>query len=258
LRGRVGRNNKHAFCYLLSPPINLLTDDARKRLTAIEQFSDLGSGLHIAMRDLDIRGAGNLLGGEQSGFINDIGFETYQKILNEAIDELKQEHFKDLYEEEIRRTKDYVKETTLETDFELLIPDDYVSSISERLALYKELDDISDEKALDAFAEQLNDRFGPIPPVVQQLMDTMHLRWLAREIGFEKLVLKSGKMIGYFITKQDSPYYQSDKFSRVLDFIKSHPKAAKMYEKDGSLRLSFNEVTSLRTALNALQTMVDA
>jgi transcription-repair coupling factor (superfamily II helicase) len=258
LRGRVGRNNKHAFCYLLCPPVNLLTDDARKRLTAIEQFSDLGSGLHIAMRDLDIRGAGNLLGGEQSGFINDIGFETYQKILNEAIDELKQEHFKDLYEEEIRRTKDYVKETTLETDFELLIPDDYVSSISERLALYKELDDISDEKALDAFAGQLNDRFGPIPPVVQQLMDTMHLRWLAREIGFEKLVLKSGKMIGYFITKQDSPYYQSDKFSRVLDFIKANPKAAKMYEKDGSLRLSFNEVTSLRTALNALQTMVDS
>ncbi|MFN8777447.1 MAG: transcription-repair coupling factor [Flavobacteriales bacterium] len=257
LRGRVGRNNKHAFCYLLSPPVNLLTDEARKRLTAIEQFSDLGSGLHIAMRDLDIRGAGNLLGGEQSGFINDIGFETYQKILNEAIDELKQEHFKDLYEEEIRKSKDFVKETTLETDFELLIPDDYVSSITERIALYKELDDISDEHTLDAFAEMLNDRFGPIPPVVQQLMDTMHLRWLARETGFEKLVLKSGKMIGYFITKQDSPFYQSEKFTRVLEFIKANPKAAKMYEKEGSLRLSFNEVNSLRTALAALQLMVD-
>jgi len=256
LRGRVGRNNKYAFCYLLCPPMNLLTDDARKRLTAIEQFSDLGSGLHIAMRDLDIRGAGNLLGGEQSGFISDIGFETYQKILNEAIDELKQEHFKDLYEEEIKRTKDYVRETTLETDFELLIPDQYVSSISERIALYKELDDISDEERLDAFAEQLNDRFGPIPPVVQQLMDTMHLRWLAREIGFEKLVLKSGKMIGFFITKQDSPYYQSDKFTRVLEFIKNNPKAGKMYEKDGSLRLSFSEVNSLRTALQTLNGML--
>jgi len=255
LRGRVGRNNKHAFCYLLCPPMNLLTDDARKRLTAIEQFSDLGSGLHIAMRDLDIRGAGNLLGGEQSGFINDIGFETYQKILNEAIDELKQEHFKDLYEEEIRRTKEYVKETALETDFELLIPDEYVSSISERIALYKELDELNDEKALDAFAEKLNDRFGPIPPVVQQLMDTMHLRWLAREIGFEKLVLKSGKMIGYFITKQDSPYYQSEKFTRVLEFIKHNPKAGKMYEKEGSLRISFTEVTSLKTGLKFLQAM---
>ncbi|MFN9800987.1 MAG: TRCF domain-containing protein, partial [Bacteroidota bacterium] len=176
---------------------------------------------------------------------------------NEAIDELKQEHFKDLYEEEIRKSKDFVKETTLETDFELLIPDDYVSSITERIALYKELDDISDEHTLDAFAEMLNDRFGPIPPVVQQLMDTMHLRWLARETGFEKLVLKSGKMIGYFITKQDSPFYQSEKFTRVLEFIKANPKAAKMYEKEGSLRLSFNEVNSLRTALAALQLMVD-
>lgn len=255
LRGRVGRNNKYAFCYLLCPPMSVLTDDARKRLTAIEQFSDLGSGLHIAMRDLDIRGAGNLLGGEQSGFINDIGFETYQKILNEAIDELKQEHFRDLYDEEIRRTKDFVRETTLETDFELLIPDEYVSSISERIALYKELDDINDEKALDAFSEQLTDRFGPIPPVVQQLMDTMHLRWLAREIGFEKLVLKSGKMIGYFITKQDSPYYQSDKFTRVLEFVKNNPKAGKMYQKEGSLRISFTEVKALRQALETLQMM---
>ena len=255
LRGRVGRNNKHAFCYLLSPPLHLLTDDARKRLQAIEQFSDLGSGLHIAMRDLDIRGAGNLLGGEQSGFINDIGFETYQKILNEAIDELKQEHFRDLYDEEIKRTESYVKETTLETDFEILIPDEYVSSITERIALYKELDDINSEEGIATFSGNLIDRFGEIPPPTLALIETMRLRWMAREIGFEKLVLKSGKMIGYFITKEDSPFFQSDKFSHVLEFIKENPSAGKMYEKEKSLRISFDQVTKMEKAVGILSAM---
>jgi transcription-repair coupling factor (superfamily II helicase) len=252
LRGRVGRNNKHAFCYLLSPPLHLLTEDARKRLTAIEQFSDLGSGLHIAMRDLDIRGAGNLLGGEQSGFINDIGFETYQKILNEAIDELKQEHFKELYEEEIQRSQNYVRETILETDFEILIPDEYVSSISERIALYKELDDINSEEGMEIFTEQLIDRFGEIPKPTISLIETMRLRWLAREIGFEKLVLKSGKMIGYFISQENSPFYQSEKFSFVLEFIKHNPHTGKMYEKEKSLRMSFDHVTELKRAIHLL------
>jgi transcription-repair coupling factor (superfamily II helicase) len=252
LRGRVGRNNKHAFCYLLSPPLHLLTEDARKRLTAIEQFSDLGSGLHIAMRDLDIRGAGNLLGGEQSGFINDIGFETYQKILNEAIDELKQEHFKELYEEEIQRSQSYVRETTLETDFEILIPDEYVSSISERIALYKELDDINTEEGMETFTQHLIDRFGEIPKPTISLIETMRLRWLAREIGFEKLVLKSGKMIGYFISKENSPFYQSEKFSIVLEFIKNNPSTGKMYEKESSLRMSFDHVTELKRAIHLL------
>ncbi len=256
LRGRVGRNNKHAFCYLLCPSMHLLTDDARKRLQAIEQFSDLGSGLHIAMRDLDIRGAGNLLGGEQSGFINDIGFETYQKILNEAIEELKQEHFKDLYEEEIRKTENYVKETTLETDFEILIPDDYVSSITERISLYKELDDINSNEGLETFSKNLHDRFGEIPKSTLALIDTMKLRWLAREIGFEKLILKSGKMIGYFINKEDSPFYQSEKFSHVLEYIKLNPKEGKMYEKDKSLRMSFDNVTQLKHAVNILTAMM--
>lgn len=256
LRGRVGRNNKHAFCYLLCPPLHLLTEDARKRLQAIEQFSDLGSGLHIAMRDLDIRGAGNLLGGEQSGFINDIGFETYQKILNEAIDELKQEHFKDLYEEEIRRTENWVKETTLETDFEILIPDEYVSSITERIALYKELDEINSEKGMEDFSKNLVDRFGEIPAPTLALIDTMRLRWMAREIGFEKLVLKSGKMIGYFINKEDSPFFQSEKFSHVLEFIKQNPTAGKMYEKDNSLRMSFDHVTELKKAVRILNSML--
>ncbi|HEY8403476.1 MAG TPA: transcription-repair coupling factor, partial [Flavobacteriales bacterium] len=257
LRGRVGRNNKQAFCYLLAPPLHSLTDEARKRLQAIEQFSDLGSGLHIAMRDLDIRGAGNLLGGEQSGFINDIGFETYQKILNEAIDELKQEHFKDLYEEEIKKTENYVKETVLETDFEILIPDDYVSSITERIALYKELDDITTEEGMATFTNNLIDRFGEIPKPTQSLIETMRLRWLAREIGFEKLVLKSGKMIGYFISKEDSPFYQSDKFTNVLEFIKRNPTAGRMYEKDGSLRFSFDNVTELPKAISILKALLE-
>jgi transcription-repair coupling factor (superfamily II helicase) len=256
LRGRVGRNNKHAFCYLLAPPIHLLTDDAKKRLQAIEQFSDLGSGLHIAMRDLDIRGAGNLLGGEQSGFINDIGFETYQKILNEAIDELKQEHFKDLYEEEIRKTENFVKETTLETDFEILIPDEYVGSITERIALYKELDDIATEEGMEQFSKNLVDRFGEIPSPTIALIQTMRLRWLAKEIGFEKLVLKSGKMIGYFISKEDSPFYQSEKFSHVLEFIKQNPTQGKMYEKDKSLRMSFDNVIELKKAVVILNAML--
>lgn len=255
LRGRVGRNNKQAFCYLLSPPTHMLTDDAKKRLTAIEQFSDLGSGMHIAMRDLDIRGAGNLLGGEQSGFINELGFETYQKILDEALQELKQEHFQELYEEEMKKTASFVKDTVLETDFELLIPDEYVGNISERIALYKALDDMEKEEEIQKFAKDLEDRFGPIPKPVIQLIDTMRLRWKAREIGFEKLVLKSGKMIGYFISKQDSPFYQSEAFTRILNFIKLNPVAGKMYEKDDTLRIAFPEVQNMDKAnrlLNAL------
>jgi len=235
--------------------MHLLPEDSRKRLTAIEQFSDLGSGLHIAMRDLDIRGAGNLLGGEQSGFINDIGFETYQKILNEAIDELKQEHFKDLYEDEMKKSQNYVRETALETDFEILFPDEYISSITERIALYKELDDIRTEEELNAYKQRLIDRFGELPPPAVALVDTMRLRWLANEIGFEKLVLKSGKMIGYFISKQDSPYYQSDKFSHVLEFIKKYPTAGKMYEKDDTLRMSFNNIITMNDALRQLKKM---
>jgi transcription-repair coupling factor (superfamily II helicase) len=257
LRGRVGRSNKKAFCYLFAPSLHILTDDARKRLQTLEQFSDLGSGLHIAMRDLDIRGAGDLLGAEQSGFINDLGMETYQKILNEAVDELKQEHFADMYADEIARNNKYVRETALETDFELLIPDEYVGSITERIALYKEMDDLDQDESLEVFKLNLIDRFGPIPHQVGALLETMRLRWIAREIGMEKLVLKSGKMIGYFVTKQDSPYYQSDKFSKVLEFIKHNPVAGKMYEKDESLRISFNDIKALPQAVSILKAMSD-
>jgi len=257
LRGRVGRNNKHAFCYLLAPPFHLLPSDSKKRLMAIEQFSDLGSGLHIAMRDLDIRGAGNLLGGEQSGFINDIGFETYQKILNEALEELKQEHFQDLYEAELKKSNHFVKDTLLETDFEILIPDEYVGSITERISLYKELDDLEKEEQMQDFIKNMVDRFGPIPEPAMRLIETMRLRWVAAQIGIEKLVLKSEKMIGYFITKKDSPYYQSDSFTRVLDFIKTNPTAGKMYEKDDTLRMSFNDVKTMKRAVEILTAMAE-
>lgn len=257
LRGRVGRGNKKAFCYLLSPPISLLSADSRKRLQAIEQFSDLGSGINIAMRDLDIRGAGDLLGADQSGFISDIGFDMYHKILNEAIQELKENEFKDVFAEENKNREHYVDDTVVETDFEILIPDEYVGSITERLNLYKTLDDTANESELQAFREELVDRFGPVPPETEALLDTIRLRWLARDIGFEKIILKSSKMIGYFVTKQDSPYYQSPKFTRVLQFIKNNPRAAKMYEKNDSLRLSFQNIQSVEEAIAALESIVE-
>jgi transcription-repair coupling factor (superfamily II helicase) len=253
LRGRVGRNNKRAFCYLISPPIHLMPDDTRKRLTAIEQFSDLGSGLHIAMRDLDIRGAGDLLGGDQSGFINEMGLETYQKILSEALEEIKQEHFQDLYQEELKRESKFVKETNLETDMELFIPDDYVGDIRERISLYKALDDLENEVQMEKFIKDLVDRFGPIPEPTLALIDTMRIRWTANALGMEKLVMKSGKMIAYFISKQDSPFYQSDVFTRILDFLKKYSHEVKMYEKDNTLRMSFQNINNVHIALQWLK-----
>jgi len=253
LRGRVGRSNKKAFCYLLSPPLHALPDESRKRLQAIEQFSDLGSGMSIAMRDLDIRGAGNMLGGEQSGFITDIGFDMYQKILNEAIHELKQSEFKDLLDEEQERTQQFVADTTLETDLEMLIPDEYVSSISERIQLYRSLDDTPNDAELDKFKKELEDRFGPLPEETEHLLTSIRLRRMANTIGFAKLILKSGKMIGYFVPNQDSPYYQSSKFTAVLEFIKNNPNRGKMYEKNGSLRMSFARVDNVEEAMEILK-----
>ncbi|MGB0423301.1 MAG: TRCF domain-containing protein, partial [Flavobacteriales bacterium] len=255
LRGRVGRSNKKAFCYLLAPPLQLISSESRKRLQALEQFSELGSGLNIAMRDLDIRGAGNMLGGEQSGFISDIGFDMYQKILNEAMQELREDEFKDLLDEEQNKTQEFVTETVLETDFEILIPDDYVSSISERIQLYRELDEIQSDNALEVFRVQMEDRFGPIPEECLALLQTIQLRWMAKDIGFEKVILKSSKMICYFVSRQDSPYYQSPKFSRVLDFIKHNPRLGKMYEKNGGLRISFADITDIKKAIHICETM---
>jgi transcription-repair coupling factor (superfamily II helicase) len=260
MRGRVGRSNKKAFCHLLCPPLHLLTADARKRLSAIEQFSDLGSGIHIAMRDLDIRGAGNLLGGEQSGFISDIGFDMYKKILDEAIQELKEEEFKELFEEtrsdsflqhgsKIRYTND----CQIETDFEIHIPDEYVSNISERLNLYKELDNLEKEEELQHFASMLEDRFGPIPPPTVELIDVVRLRRLAMDLGFEKLLLKFGKFTGYFIAKPDSPFYQSEIFGKVLQFVQENSKSCKMKQTSDRLMLIFENVKSIREGIEVLQ-----
>lgn len=254
MRGRVGRSNKKAFCYLIAPPMASLPSDSRKRLEALVHFTDLGSGFNISMRDLDIRGAGNLLGGEQSGFISDIGFEMYQKILNEAVQELRENEFKELYEEDdsIEGT-DFVKDCILETDLELLIPDTYVNNVSERLSLYQNLDNCKDKEALDNYVLHLTDRFGPIPEVVQELCLSIEMRWLAKSIGFEKLVIKSKKMIGYFISKQDSPFYQSKQFTKVLNFIQTRPKNCQMNEKNNKLRLIYSSISSIKQALDELE-----
>ncbi len=260
MRGRVGRSNKKAFCYLLTTPVSLLTNEARKRLKAIEEFSDLGSGFNIAMRDLDIRGAGNLLGGEQSGFINEIGFEMYQKILDEAIMELRNEH-EELALTEVggtqkftqSKTSKYVSDCSIDTDMEILIPDEYVDNITERLNLYRELDDSKNETELEDFERNLLDRFGPVPQQALELIHTIRLRWLAMEIGFEKVILKNNRMIGYFIPKQDSPYYQSETFTKVLKYVQQHPRLCKMKENNGKLTLSFENIKTIEDAKGALK-----
>ncbi len=219
LRGRVGRSNRRAFCYLFCPPVSTLTPEARKRLRIIEEFSELGSGLNIAMRDLDIRGAGNMLGAEQSGFIADIGYETYQKILEEAISELKEKEFRELFKEEMEKKREYVREVQIETDAEMHIPDDYVESINERLSLYKELNELEDEEAIATFTEKLKDRFGPVPAPVFQLFYALRLRWMARKMGFERISLQNGKLICFFISDAQSAYYESAFFKKFFDFM---------------------------------------
>lgn len=264
MRGRVGRSNRKAFCYLIAPPAYMLTSEAQRRLKAIEEFSDLGAGFHIALRDLDIRGAGNLLGGEQSGFIGDIGFDMYQKILDEAIQELKETEFKDLFrqEEEEQRTEEktvhtkhkgiFVRDTQIDTDMEILIPDAYVENITERLSLYRQLDDSRSDDDLNRFEHMLRDRFGAIPAQVAELIDTVRLRWMAMQIGFERLVLKNKRMTGYFIPKQDSPYYQSEAFTKVLQFVQAN-RQVKMKENNQKLTLSFENIASVKDAMNVLR-----
>ncbi len=255
MRGRVGRSNKKAFCYLLTPPMHEITPEARKRLTAIEQYSDLGSGFQIALRDLDIRGAGNLLGGEQSGFISEIGFDMYQKILQEAIEELKESDFKELYAEELSK-KDFVKECQLETDLELLIPDEYISNITERLTIYRELDELEDEAQIKSYKIQLKDRFGEIPTPTTELFNALVLRKSAKKVGFEKLVLKQHKLIGYFISNQDSPFYQTPAFTNVLNYVQSNQKLCNMKEKNNKLTLVFDGVTSINQANQLIKPML--
>ena len=231
MRGRVGRSNKKAFCYFITPPYDVMTADARKRIEALEQFTELGSGFNIAMKDLEIRGAGDLLGGEQSGFINEIGFETYQKILSEAIDELKETEFKELYDEvEGHKEKIFVKETQIDSDFELLFPDDYINNITERLNLYTELNQVKDEEGLQKFESELIDRFGELPAQAEDLLNSVRIKWIANGIGLEKIVMKKGKMIGYFIADQQSGFYQTDSFTKVLQFVQSHAQLCKIKE----------------------------
>ncbi|MDG2433541.1 transcription-repair coupling factor [Flavobacterium sp.] len=258
MRGRVGRSNKKAFCYFICPPYSAMTEDARKRIQALEQFSELGSGFNIAMKDLEIRGAGDLLGGEQSGFINEIGFDTYQKIMNEAIEELKENEFKDLYPEENNiETKEYVKDLQIDTDFELLFSDEYINNISERLSLYNELGAVKNEEELIIFQNKLIDRFGPMPPRAIALMNSTRIKWIATGIGIEKLVMKQGKMICYFVSDQQSDYYQSKRFRKVLDFVQKHTDICKMKEKQTPnglrLLLTFDDAKTTRKALEKMQ-----
>jgi transcription-repair coupling factor (superfamily II helicase) len=257
MRGRVGRSNKKAFCYFITPAFHMMTDDARKRIEALVLFSELGSGLNIAMKDLEIRGAGDLLGGEQSGFINDIGFDAYQKILEEAIDELKENEFKELYPVDESKPKEYVKEVQIDTDFEILFPDDYVNSVTERLSLYNKLGSLTKEEELIEFESQITDRFGEYPTQVQDLLDSVRIKWLAKELGLEKIILKQKRMIGYFVSDQQSGFYQTPAFSKMLQYVQRNPKSCVMKEKTtkNGLRLliTFIRIDSVNTALKILQ-----
>jgi transcription-repair coupling factor (superfamily II helicase) len=252
MRGRVGRSNKKAFCYLLTPPTSVLSSDSRKRLAALEEFSELGDGFKVAMRDLDIRGAGNLLGGEQSGFITDLGFDTYHKILDDAIQELKETVFKDLFAEELTaKAKLVVQDCIIETDLEILIPDTYINNTSERLQLYSSLDNIKNEEELQKFTSSLVDRFGTLPMAVEQLINTVRLRWMGEELGFEKISLKNDKLRGYFVSGKDD-YFKSDVFGRILAFVQTHPKKCRVKETGGKPILTVEDITNVEAAIEVL------
>ncbi|MBC7642282.1 MAG: transcription-repair coupling factor [Flavobacterium sp.] len=258
MRGRVGRSNKKAFCYFICPPYSVMTEDARKRISALEQFSELGSGFNIAMKDLEIRGAGDLLGGEQSGFINEIGFDTYQKIMNEAIDELKENEFAELYENEPNQPeKTYVKDLQIDTDFELLFSDEYINNISERLNLYNELSLIKTVEDLLIYENKLIDRFGPLPKQAISLLNSIKIKWIATKMGIEKLIMKQGKMICYFVSDQQSSYYNSPQFMKVLQFVQKNPSICRMKEKQTPaglrLLLTFENAKSINKCLGFME-----
>jgi len=255
LRGRVGRSNKKAFCYLLAPPVSTLPPDSRKRLQTLEQHSELGSGFQIAMRDLDIRGAGNLLGGEQSGFMAEIGFEMYQKILQEAIRELKRSKFRELFKEEIAEQENYVKDCVIDTDLEILIPDAYVESISERLNLYTRLDNCENEEALQSLHQELEDRFGPIPNTVEDLFITVRCRKLAVNIGFEKMTLKQGTLRCYFVNNPDSPYFESNAFKNLLHFVQQYLNKAQLKQTGKTFLLIIQDIKDMKSLHQLLTRM---
>jgi len=257
MRGRVGRSNKKAYCYLLTPPASLLTADSRKRLAALEEFSELGDGFKVAMRDLDIRGAGNLLGGEQSGFITDLGFDTYHKILDDAIQELKESDFKDLFSAELEeKAKLIVQDCVIETDLEILIPDVYVSNISERLQLYSRLDNIKDETQLKEFTDEVKDRFGPLPTPTEELVSTVRLRWLGEKLGFEKLSLKNEKMRAFFVSNNDK-YFNSDTFGHILAFVQKHQRKCKMKDSGGKAMLVVENIKTVDAAIELFSQITD-
>jgi transcription-repair coupling factor (superfamily II helicase) len=264
LRGRVGRSNKRAFCYLIAPPVTVLTPEARRRLKAIEEFSDLGSGFNIALQDLDIRGAGNMLGAEQSGFIADIGFEAYNRILNEALQELKENEFKELYKEQATKVEEkdkpatvkYTTDCNIDTDLNIHLPEEYISSISERIRLYRQLDSIETEEELIKFKDDLIDRFGPVPKPAEALMQVVRLRWLAEQLGFEKLVIKNKKLIAYFISAKDSSFYESHTFTNILNFVQQNPTIFRMKEGKDKLTLNKENVEGIADTYNLLSQIV--
>ena len=262
MRGRVGRSSRKAFCYLLAPPLSLLKDDARRRLQAIENFSDLGSGIHIAMQDLDIRGAGNLLGAEQSGFIADLGYETYQKILSEAVTELKNEEFADLYAEETQQQTVasgdlFVDDCSIECDLHAYLPETYVPGSAERMLLYRELDGLQTDEQIAAFRQRLEDRFGPVPTEGEELLRIVPLRRLGRKAGAERLVLKQGRMILHFVSHTDSPFYRSATFDRIITYATRHFRRCELREDKGHRRMTIRGITQVEEALRTLREMVE-
>ncbi|MBR3716830.1 MAG: transcription-repair coupling factor, partial [Bacteroidaceae bacterium] len=264
MRGRVGRGNRKAFCYLLAPPLSVLTPEARRRLQAIENFSDLGSGIHIAMQDLDIRGAGNLLGAEQSGFIADLGYETYQKVLSEAVHELRRDEFGELFAAEDqeaaaqgREEAAYVEECQVESDLELLLPQEYVTGSSERMLLYRELDGLQDDAQVAAFKARLIDRFGPIPQETEELLGIVPLRRMAARLGIEKVMLKGGQMALYLVSNAQSPYYQSTTFGKLIAYMMKYTRRCDLREKNGKRSMVVKLVASVAEALAVLTEMLE-
>ncbi|CCH56609.1 transcription-repair coupling factor [Fibrisoma limi BUZ 3] len=257
MRGRVGRSNRKAFCYLLTPPPSVLTADARKRLQTLEDFSDLGEGFKIAMRDLDIRGAGNLLGAEQSGFINDLGFEMYHKVLDEAVQELRENEFKDLFEPNVGDLKPSLPDTQIETDLPVLIPEKYVSNISERLALYTRLDSIQNNEELQAFRQEVQDRFGPMPEEVENLIKMVNVRWKAERLYLEKLTLKNNILKGYFVSNGNDAFFTSDQFGKVIDYIKRNPSKCSLKESKNRPVFTHNDVTTVDQLNDVLGALTD-